>query len=43
MHKSVASSRLVLLDCGSAKRMTKGLPVGFQSEASFAPFNRRLY
>jgi hypothetical protein len=33
---------LPLIDCGQARKRTKGLPVGFVSEAGFAPFNRFL-
>jgi hypothetical protein len=31
---------LLLLDCGRVSRHTRGAPVGFTSEASFAPYNR---
>jgi hypothetical protein len=42
MKKSVAESTFIFLDCGSVSNSTKGLPVGFTSEPSFPPFNRRL-
>jgi hypothetical protein len=42
MKKSVAQCTFIFLDCGSVSKSTKGLPVGFTSEPSFPPFNRRL-
>jgi hypothetical protein len=43
MRKSVDQSSFLLLDCGSVSKSTKGLPIGFEHEQSFAPFDRRLF
>jgi len=43
MTKSTRRFGFALIDCGSAKKATRGLPIGFFYEQAPAPFNLTIF
>jgi len=43
MKKGTKDNGLLLIDCGSATRQTKGLPVGFFLEGAPPPFYLTIF